>query len=280
MSPIIPSSRVSRRAVLAAGAAGSVLFAAGAGPASAQAPTADGANKKAKPTIVLVHGAFADASSWSAVIPRLQARGHTVVAPPNPLRGIGSDADYLRLFLTTVPGPVVLVGHSYGGAVVTNAATGNAGVIALVYVAAYALDEGETIGAANALGGGTALLGDHILPRPFPGSGPTDADVYIDPAYFRQVFANDLPARQAAVLAATQRPLVASALGTPSGPPAWRTIPSWYVVARQDRAIPPAAERAMAARANAHTVEINSSHAAMLSRPDQVVKSIVAAAGR
>jgi pimeloyl-ACP methyl ester carboxylesterase len=269
---------ISRRTALAAGAAASVALATtlGGGTAAAQAATPPAP----APTFVLVHGAFADASSWNAVIAALQARGHTVLAPANPLRGIAADAETLRVFLSTVAGPVVLVGHSYGGAVITNAATGNAAVSALVYIAAYALDVGETISAANDLGGGTALLGQHVQVRPFPGSGATDADASIDPAFFREVFAQDLPRRQATVMAAAQRPLVASALGTPSGQPAWRSIPSWYLVATDDHAIPPEAERAMAARAKSHTVEIASSHVAMISHPQKVVKLILTAAGR
>ena len=250
------------------------LAALSMGSASAHRPEAP------KPTVVLVHGAFADASSWSDVSQRLQRKGYTVYAPANPLRGIAPDADYLRSFLATVPGPIVLVGHSYGGAVITNAATGNANVQALVYVAAYALDEGESIGAANALGGGTALLGQHIVVRPTAGAAPGDVDAYVDPAYFRDVFAADLPASQASVMAAGQRPLLASALGTPSGVPAWRTVPSWYVVATRDHAIPPEAERAMAARAGSHTVELNTSHVPMLSRPDAITQVILDAAGR
>jgi pimeloyl-ACP methyl ester carboxylesterase len=234
-----------------------------------------------KPTIVLVHGAFADASSWSEVTERLQRKGYTVYAPANPLRGIAPDADSLRTFLATIPGPIVLVGHSYGGAVISNAATGNTNVQSLVYVAAYALDEGESVGAANALGGGTALLGQHIIVRPTTGAGPGDVDAYVDPAYFRDVFAADLPASRAAVMAAGQRPLLASALGTPSGVPAWKTIPSWYIVAGRDNAIPPEAERAMAARAGSHTVELpTSSHVPMLSHTDAVVQIILSAAGR
>ncbi|WP_426594018.1 alpha/beta fold hydrolase [Cellulomonas sp. McL0617] len=244
------------------------------GSASAHRPEAP------KPTIVLVHGAFADASSWSEVTQRLQRKGYTVYAPANPLRGIAPDADYLRSFLATIPGPIVLVGHSYGGAVITNAATGLPNVRSLVYVAAYALDEGESIGAANALGGGTALLGQHIVVRPTTGAAPGDVDAYIDPAYFRDVFAADLPAAQAQTMAAGQRPLLASALGTPSGVPAWKTIPSWYVVATKDHAIPPEAERAMAARAGSRTTELNASHVVMLSRPDAVVQVILDAAGR
>jgi pimeloyl-ACP methyl ester carboxylesterase len=230
-----------------------------------------------KPTIVLVHGAFADASGWNAVIGDLQKRGYTAYAPANPLRGLVSDSDYLRSFLATIPGPIVLVGHSYGGAVITNAATGNPNVDALVYIAAYAPDQGETLGEATALGGGSSLLLQHIVLRPFPGSGTTDADGYIDPAFFHDVFAQDLPAKQAAVMAAEQRPSALSALGTPSGVPAWKTIPSWCLVAQDDHVIPPEAERAMAERAHAYTVEVRSSHVAMISHPDTVTALILTA---
>ena len=276
---------ISRRAALGAGAAATLVLAStlGGGTADAAVPATAAAvtqgAKKPNPTIVLVHGAFADASSWNEVTPLLQARGLTVYAPPNPLRGIAADAEYLRVFLSTITGPITLVGHSYGGAVITNAATGNPNIKALVYIAAYALAEDETIGAANTLGGGTALLGQHIQIRPFPGSGATDADAYIDPAHFREVFAQDLPARRTAVMASAQRPLVASALGTPSGAPAWRDIPSWYLVAAHDNAIPPEAERAMAARARSHTIEIASSHVAMLSHPQRVADLIRTASG-
>ena len=230
-----------------------------------------------KPTIVLVHGAFADASAWNAVISDLQKRGYTAYAPANPLRGLISDSDYLRSFLATIPGPVVLVGHSYGGAVITNAATGDPNVEALVYVAAYAPDQGETLGQATELGGGSSLLLQHLVLRPFPGSGTADADAYIDPAFFHDVFAQDLPAEQTAVMAAEQRPSALSPLGTPSGVPAWRSIPSWYLVAHDDHVIPPEAERAMAERAHAHTIEIRSSHVAMISHPDTVTGLILAA---
>jgi pimeloyl-ACP methyl ester carboxylesterase len=230
-----------------------------------------------KPTIVLVHGAFADASSWNAVIGDLQKRGYTAYAPANPLRGLISDSDYLRSFLATIPGPIVLVGHSYGGALITNAATGNPNVTALVYIAAYAPDQDETLGQATALGGGSSLLLQHLVLRPFSGSGTIDADAYVDPASFRDVFAQDLPGKQTALMAAEQRPSALSALGTPSGAPAWKTIPSWYLVAQDDHAIPPEAERAMAERAHAHTIEIRSSHVAMISHPDTVTDLILTA---
>jgi len=249
--------------------------------ASAQA----GGNLAPKPTIVFVHGAFADASGFGASIHALQKRGYTAYAPANPLRGLAGDSDYIRTFLTTISGPIVLVGHSYGGAVITNAATGNPDVKALVYIAAFALDEGETGGAAIALGGGTSLLLPNIVTRPYPGApvinfpntGDLDMDAYINPAAFHEVFAADVPAGEAAVMAASQRPGTLSSLAAPSGVPAWRTIPSWYMVAAQDRAIPPEAERTMAARANAHTVEIDSSHVAMISHPRAVTDLILAA---
>ena len=231
-----------------------------------------------KPTIVLVHGAFADASSWSGPIRRLQHLGYTVTAPPNPLRGLLTDAESLRTFLSTISGPVVLVGHSYGGAVITNAATGNPNVKALVYIAAYAPDQGETLGEAGALGGGTSTLPQNLIVRPFPGAPPDDGDGSINPAAFRAVFAQDVPAEQAAVMAATQRPIALSAFGTPSGTPAWKTIPSWALVATEDHAIPAQAERAMAKRAHAKTVEIHSSHAALVSHPGAVTSLILAAA--
>jgi pimeloyl-ACP methyl ester carboxylesterase len=243
-----------------------------------ESDAATGRTDTPKPTIVLVHGAFADASAWNGVVRDMQMRGYTVYAPANPLRGLVSDSDYLRSFLATIPGPVVLVGHSYGGAVITNAATGNPNVKALVYIAAYALDQGETVGQATDLGGGSTQLLQHIVLRPFPGSGTADADGYIDPAFFHDVFAQDLPAKQTAVMAAEQRPSALSALGTPSGVPAWKTIPSWYLVAHDDHAIPPQAERAMAKRAHAHTIEIRSSHVAMISHPDTVTGLILAAA--
>ncbi|MEV0789545.1 alpha/beta hydrolase [Kribbella sp. NPDC050459] len=232
----------------------------------------------AKPTIVFVHGAFADSSGWNAVAGRLLEAGYPVLAFSNPLRGPLADGAYLRDFLATIEGPVVLVGHSYGGAVITNAATGNPNVKSLVYVAAYAPDEGESVAAANTLGGGHTEVTDHLVLRPFPGAAEGDADAYIDPAHFHRLFAQDLSQEATRVMAATQRPGALAALVTPSGPPAWKTIPSWYLVANQDRIIPPEAERAMAARAGSTVVQINSSHVAMMSHPGDVVRLIRAAA--
>lgn len=230
------------------------------------------------PTVVLVHGAFADSSGWNAVTEKLQKKGYTVLAASNPLRGLHADAEYVRSILSTVEGPIVLVGHSYGGAVITNAATGNPNVKALVYVAGYALDEGERLIDANELGGGHSALAEHLVIRPYPGAPEGDADGYIDPAYFRDLFAADLSPKQAAVMAASQRPIALSALFTPSGVPAWESIPSWYLVAANDHTIPPEAEREMAQRAGATTIEIDSSHVAMISHHDVVVGMILDAA--
>lgn len=228
------------------------------------------------PTVVLIHGAFADASGWGGVITRLTAAGHTVHAPANPLRSVSGDAAYVRSFVSTIEGPVVLVGHSYGGAVITNAAVGADNVTALVYIAAFALDEGEAVGAATALGsdGPPPDLTQIIVVRPFPDAGEGNADAYLDPAVFPQAFCQDLPPEQAAIMAVSQRPAALATLGEPSGTPAWKTLPSWYLVASQDRVIPPAAERAMAARAGSTTVEVDSSHVAMISHPDEVTALI------
>jgi len=220
-----------------------------------------------KPTIVLVHGGWADASSWNAVTQRLQDDGYTVIAPANPLRGVQTDSAYLSSVLATITGPIVLVGHSYGGVLITNAATGNPNVKALVYVAAFAPDLGETVGQLLAMNPGSQAAPPNLTFRPYPGG----ADVYITPSAFHSVFCADLPAKTAAVMAANQRPIDAAALGEPSGEPAWKTIPSWYLVASNDQAIPPATERFMAKRAAATTVEIASSHVAMTSHPGAVI---------
>jgi pimeloyl-ACP methyl ester carboxylesterase len=234
---------------------------------------------EARPTVVLVHGAFADASGWADVITALGERGYRCLAPANPLRGIEPDAAYLRDFLSTIDGPVVLVGHSYGGAVISNAATGNVAVRALVYVCAYAPDEGERLADANTLGGGKSRLDEHLTIRPYPGAPEGDGDAYIDLDVFHELFCADVEDRVAAVMASTQRGVAASSLFTPSGPPAWRVLPCWYLVGAQDGAIPPAAQRAMAARMDAHVVEIDSSHVAMISNPEVTTDLVRAAVG-
>jgi pimeloyl-ACP methyl ester carboxylesterase len=229
-----------------------------------------------KPTIVLVHGAFADASGWNDVIVRLQHEGYPVLAPANPLRGVEPDAAYLAGILATLTGPVVLVGHSYGGVVITNAATGNPNVKALVYIAAFAPDQGDTVGGLQGKFPGTRLGLDALDLRPITGAdGNPSYDGYVKAAVFRDVFAGDLPRRTTAVMAATQRPADVHTLGQPSGAPAWKTIPSGYLVAKADNLIPAAAQRFMAQRAGARTVEVNSSHVAMMSNPGPTTDLIV-----
>ena len=247
--------------------------------APAALSVADRGTAGTKPTIVLVHGAFADASGWNDVTENLQKKGYPVYAFANPLRSVSGDAEYLRLFLSTIPGPLVVVGHSYGGFVVTNGATGNPNVKALVYIAAYAPDEGETILAANALGGGHSDLGDHIIVRPYPGAPPGDADGYIDPAFFHDLFAQDLPRRQTAVMAASQRPAAVSLFVSPSGPPAWKTIPSWDVIGTEDHIIPPPLQEFMAKRAGSRVTDVKSSHLSLISHP-KVVAGVIAAAAK
>ncbi|MEV6816420.1 alpha/beta hydrolase [Micromonospora sp. NPDC051296] len=218
--------------------------------------------RKPKPTIVLVHGAFADATGWADVIKRLSGDGYTVIAPPNPLRGVASDSAYLADFLATLTGPIVLAGHSYGGVVISNAATGNPNVKALVYIAAFAPDAGDTVYGLQNQFPGTELHEAQLDFRPWDGG----VDGYVKRADFRRVFAGDLSPSAAELLWSTQRPGDVSTLQAASGEPAWRGIPSYYLVAREDKLIPAAAQRFMAARARAHTVEVKASHVAMISQ--------------
>ena len=255
--------------------------------ASARTGTAHQAAAGPKPTIVLEHGAWADASSWDGVIARLQQAGYTVDAPPDPLRGLGYDSTYLADYLSTITGPIILVGHSYGGAVITNAATGNRDVKALVYVDAFIPAPGQTLLQLIAAQPGSCLAGNPanvFTTVPYPGAPSGDADLYLqtapDSTYpgFAQCFANGLPASQAAVLAATQRPLAFSAAATPSGVPAWQTIPSWSVIGTADRAIPPAEQLIMSRRANAHVTEIDAGHLSLISDPGAVTRVVIEAA--
>ena len=231
-----------------------------------------------EPTIVLVHGAFADASGWSGVIERLLPQGHHVIAPPNPLRGLIADSDYIASVLNQIEGPVLLVGHSYGGAVNSNAATKAKNVLGLVFVAAFAPEEGETLGAVEA-GSKDSVLNSALLQRMYPTGqhGATAPEFYIDPAKFRDAFAADVPDELCAVMAATQRPIGAAAFSDPSGPPAWKTIPSWSVVAAGDKAAGTDVIRSMAQRAKAEITEVKGSHAIMVSQPQAVTDVIMQA---
>jgi pimeloyl-ACP methyl ester carboxylesterase len=235
--------------------------------AAAAASTSSHSHAAVKPTIVLEHGAWADGSSWSGVITRLQKDGYTVDVPPNPLRGLDSDSAYLASYLATVPGPIVLVGHSYGGFVITNAATGDKNVKALVYVDAYIPAQGDTVNSLTSQFPGSQIAPSALNFVPSPG-GVTD--VYVKPPLFRSILANNLPASQAAELAATQRPIAANTLTEVSGPPAWSSIPSWAVIGTADHAIPPAAQEFMARRAHATVTEIDASHLSLISHPGEV----------
>ncbi|MGM1057985.1 alpha/beta fold hydrolase [Saccharothrix sp. Mg75] len=261
-------------AVLAAVAGFALL---GTSDAGASHPAAPHPAAGRKPTIVLVHGAFADGSSWNPVIERLQRRGFTAVAAANPLRGVRADADALDARLAGVDGPVVLVGHSYGGAVITNVKARAPKVKALVYVAAFAPAEGE---AAAQLAGKYpgSTLGGTLAPVPLPDGSQ---DLHIAPSLFRQQFAADVPAREAALMASTQRPIRDAALNEASGAPSWADTPSWFLLAGADKNIPLRAQEFMADRAGSRaTVTVRgASHAVAVSRPDAVVDLVVRAAG-
>jgi pimeloyl-ACP methyl ester carboxylesterase len=246
------------------------------------APAAHAAPAKAapKPTIVLVHGAWADASSWNGEVDRLQRDGYVVRAIDNPLRGLTSDAAEVKDFLSTITGPIVLVGHSYGGAVITNAAAGNPNVKALVYVDAAAPDVGETngqlSGKTSALSGNPATLFDSV---PYAGAPAGAVQYYLKPNIFLHNFAPDLPARTAEELWATQRPAATAAFDTPSAAAAWKTIPSWYVIGMKDQIITAQSELDMAHRAHSQIVEVpGGSHLTLISQPDAVTNQILAAA--
>ena len=241
-----------------------------AGTAASTPSKADGP----KPTIVLVHGAWADSSGWNDSVQKLQREGYTAIAVATPLRSLHGDAAYLSSVLASIPGPIVLVGHSYGGMVLTNAATGNPNVKALVYIAAFAPDEGEKQIDLIRKNPGSQIGPDTLTVRPYPGG----LDSYITPSVFHRVFAHDVPKSTAAVMAATQRPFDLAILEELSGSPAWKTIPSWYLIATDDRAIPPATQRFMADRAGATTVEVRASHVPMISQPRAVTNLILDAA--
>jgi pimeloyl-ACP methyl ester carboxylesterase len=228
-------------------------------------------------TVVLVHGAFADSSSWNGVIERLHAAGMRVTAAANPLRGISIDSAYVASFLEQIPGPVLAVGHSYGGAVISNAATEASNVVGLVFVAAFAPEEGERLGDAES-GSKDSVLMAALVPLRYPNGDGEAAEFAIDPAKFHDAFAADLPPEQAAVMAATQRPAAEPAFSEQSGPPAWKSLPAWAVVATGDKAAGTDVIRSMAERAGATITEVEGSHVIMVSQPEAVTEVIMAAA--
>jgi pimeloyl-ACP methyl ester carboxylesterase len=230
------------------------------------------------PTVVLVHGAFADASSWSGVVERLQAKGVKVTAPANPLRGLSADSAYLAGVLDETEGPVVAVGHSYGGAVISNAAAQAKNVVGLVYVAAFATEEGEVLGEAEAASK-DSVLNSALVPHHYPAAngGEPAVEFAIDPAKFHDAFAGDLSPQQAAVMAATQRPVADAGFSDPAGPPAWKNLPSWAVVATGDKAAGADVIRSMARRAGATITEVDGSHVIMVSQPQAVTDVILEA---
>jgi pimeloyl-ACP methyl ester carboxylesterase len=262
-----------RRAVLKGAAAlVGVATVHTAGLASAEAaPAATHWRHHRKANVLLVHGAWVDGSSWNRVTAILQRHGHHVVAVQLPLTSLADDVAWTRHVLAErLNGPTVLAGHSYGGAVISGAATGVKSAIGLVFASAFAPDRGETLGGLNTM-----------FPAP-PGLAHAQPDslgfLWFDPAAIPANFAQDLPVPEARVLAAVQKPIAARSFTDPAGPPAWKTLPSWYLVSTEDRMINPDLERFMAARIRATTVEVCSSHASPASHPHRVAKLIMAAA--
>ncbi|HEY3096016.1 MAG TPA: alpha/beta hydrolase [Acidimicrobiia bacterium] len=227
-------------------------------------------------TVVLVHGAFADSSSWSGVVERVQANGIQVTAVANPLRGISADSAYLASVFAQIPGPVLAVGHSYGGAVITNAATDAKNVVGLVYIAAFAPDEGEQLIAVEGTSRDSVLT-SALVPHQYPTGSGMATEFSIDPAKAREAFAGDLSDAQAALIGVIQRPVSELAFSEPSGAPAWKTLPSWAVVATGDKAAGTDVVRSMAERAGADITEIDGSHVIMISQPDTVTDVILKA---
>ena len=227
---------------------------------------------------MLVHGAFADAGSWAAVTQRLVEAGVPVRAIVNPLRGVRADAAYVAAVINQIPGPVLAVGHSYGGAIITNAVPHTTNVVGLVYVAAFAPDEGEALGAVLATSK-DSILTTAVLESQYPAGdgGESATEVIVDPARFREVFTADLPQLQSDVLALSQRPIAAGAFGEPNGHPAWKDLPVWAAVGTEDKAAGSDLVRSMAERAEATITEIPGSHVIMISQPDAVTEVILTA---
>ncbi|HEY3609863.1 MAG TPA: alpha/beta hydrolase [Pseudonocardiaceae bacterium] len=250
------------------------------GSAASGRTTAATTHAAVKPTIVFVHGGWADSSGWNGEISRLEQAGYPVIAPANPLRGLASDADYVRSVLQTISGPIVLVGHSYGGAVISNAARGVPNVRALVYIAAFAPDTGESLQTLVNKNPGTMIVPANLDARQYPLPGGGDGtDLYIKKAAFHDAFAGDLPLSTTNLMWAEQRPFSAAAFGEPSGDPAWKTVPSWYLLSTNDHAIPPATQWFMARRAHAHIETVAASHVPMISHP-QVTTDVILDAAR
>jgi len=265
-------ARVDRPRFLSGVLASAAVIASLPGAAFAESTTA----VSAKPSIVLIHGAWADASSWNRVVAILQRAGYTVYAPPNPLRGLSSDALSIELFVKSIAGPVILVGHSYGGSVTSVSSANNPNVKALVYVDAFVPNSGESV--SSLLANEPAPPKDFLTPIPFATAGGGDVDLYLTPKYYGPVFASDIPTAIAAAMAVTQRPVAASALSAKA--PAvvgWKAIPSWYVIGDVDKVIPPALQLMMAQRANSHISHVRGGHPSMIEHPEATVAAIMAA---
>jgi pimeloyl-ACP methyl ester carboxylesterase len=263
-------------ALAAAAAALALLIPAGQAASAHTTARTTAADAGVKPSIVLVHGAWGDSANWDGVVSRLQEDGYTVYVPPNPLLGLTYDAAAIRDFLDTISGPIILVGHSYGGAVITNAATGDPNVKALVYDDAFIPAQGQTIGQLVTAVPGSCAGGPNLVLVPYPGAPAGTADAYIKQSAFGSCMANGLPPDQAAELAATQRPLSTIALTQPSGVSAWATIPSWAIIGTGDHAIPPAELLTMAQQAHAAiTIIPGAPHLSMITNPGIVTQVIL-----
>ncbi|MFH9827117.1 alpha/beta fold hydrolase [Streptomyces bobili] len=276
MKPVSRTRRAhTTMTVLAGAGVAAGLLVTTVAPASADKGTTD---RGPKPTVVLVHGAFADSTSWNDVIDKLRHDGYPVVAVANPLRSLSGDSAYLKDVLAGIDGPVVLAGHSYGGSVISNAATGNKNVKALVYLAAFLPEKGESaVDLSGRFPGST--LGDALRPAPVTNAdGSRGTDLYIQNDKFRRQFAADVPRNKTDLMTVTQRPVTEAALAEGAAEPAWKTIPSWVLVATQDRNIPAAAQEFMAWRAGARTTEVRASHAVSVSQPGKVTGVIEDAA--
>lgn len=231
----------------------------------------------ALPTVVFVHGAWADNSGFTETIRELRKRGHRVIGVANPLRHLTSDSAYVSTLLRTLEGQIILVGHSYGGAVISNAASGNDQVAGLVFINGWVPDEGESLVQLAQMNEGS-LIPESLVPVPHTNSDGTEVvDLYLDQEKFPAAFAGDVDPDAVSIMAATQRPFTDAAFGAPSGPVAWRTVPSWYLLGTEDKAIPPATQRYMAERAKAAITEVPASHASMVSQPQATTDLVLAA---